>query len=213
MQQQWWHKAKTWVSYLNGWHEAVCDDAHAQEHVDERNKVNDSPGHFVPDRRVLGVPHGQHHSWNEHKVRSWESVYWKENVLNDLLSASLHLICCDLVPGSQAGRSEWNYNKWGTFCPIKTYWNGSMCAAFGTVKWHNELITQCWRAFSRGHWNSVASISCSAPDLWIQSGSVQLSAALTPGTCCRQLFVLNYLGKYTAKKQKQNKTGSKTARH
>lgn len=47
---------------LDGRHESVGDDAHAQEHVDERNEVNDSPRHLIPYRRVLGVPHGQDHS-------------------------------------------------------------------------------------------------------------------------------------------------------
>lgn len=102
--------AKKWVSHLNRWHEAVCDDAHAQEHVDERYKVNDGPGHFVPDRRVLGVPHRQHHSWNHNEIKTekigtWESVYSKENVLNDLLSASTPNLLWFIVWLS--GRTDW----------------------------------------------------------------------------------------------------------
>lgn len=48
--------------YLYRRHESVSDNAHAQEHIDERYKVNNSPGHFVPNRGVLGIPHRQYHS-------------------------------------------------------------------------------------------------------------------------------------------------------
>lgn len=55
------------VSNLDGRHESIGDDAHAEEHVDERNEVNDGPRHLIPYRRVLGVPHGQDHSYNVQK--------------------------------------------------------------------------------------------------------------------------------------------------
>ena len=43
-------------------HEAVRDDGHSQEHVDEGCEVNDGARHLVTHRGVLGVPHGQHHA-------------------------------------------------------------------------------------------------------------------------------------------------------